>query len=295
MEAEFFDFYDWSIASQTAQELTLFGQPIEPSEGGPQLGAASFERDADEWTPTSWGQCRIELTAPGFGPARLRTRSRPRAGSRRHHGRSPRHRDGVHRWRSPRWPRRPGPRGGRRRGVRLDRRSRGTTNGGQRLSGGTRRSLLRGRLGRASPRQQDCLRRRRAARIGSTLAAFRVEPRIERTRRVAQRSLHRSNAEWAELRESTICCLLLGDYSGGVGEWSLTEARPDLGAGRAYLPECNASRGHNGQYASTFGREDRPLGLAPKVQFVRRGDADPRIRCSGAVPRTCCICRWRPI
>ena len=71
MEAEFFDFYDWSIASQTAQELTLFGQPIEPSEGGPQLGAASFERDADEWTPTSWGQCRIELTAPGFGPARF--------------------------------------------------------------------------------------------------------------------------------------------------------------------------------------------------------------------------------
>ena len=69
MEAEFFDLYDWSIASQTAQELTLFGQPIEPAADGPQYGAAGFERNADMWTPTGWGQCRIELTAPGLGPA----------------------------------------------------------------------------------------------------------------------------------------------------------------------------------------------------------------------------------
>jgi len=71
MEAEFFDLYDWSIASQTAQELTLFGQPIEPAEDSPQYGAAGFERNVDKWTPTGWGQCRIELTAPGFGPARF--------------------------------------------------------------------------------------------------------------------------------------------------------------------------------------------------------------------------------
>ena len=73
---EFFDRYDWSIAEQTDQALTLFGDPIdpvEPIEGYAEYGAASFERDAGRWVPVpdDWGECRIELTAPGFGPARF--------------------------------------------------------------------------------------------------------------------------------------------------------------------------------------------------------------------------------
>ena len=71
MEAEFFDLYDWAIATQTDQELALFGSPIEPTGDGPQYGSASFDREADSWKPSSWGQCRIELAAPGFGPARF--------------------------------------------------------------------------------------------------------------------------------------------------------------------------------------------------------------------------------
>ena len=74
MEAEFFDRYSWSIAAQSDQALTLFGNPIDPTEpieGYTEHGAASFERDADRWVPRSWGECRIELAAPGFGPARF--------------------------------------------------------------------------------------------------------------------------------------------------------------------------------------------------------------------------------
>ena len=71
MEAEFFDLYDWSIVTQTDQELVLFGSPLEPTADGPQYASASFDREAERWTPHSWGQCRIELTAPGFGPARF--------------------------------------------------------------------------------------------------------------------------------------------------------------------------------------------------------------------------------
>lgn len=30
-----------------------------------------FGLEADRWVPDGWGQCRIELSAPGFGPARF--------------------------------------------------------------------------------------------------------------------------------------------------------------------------------------------------------------------------------
>ena len=73
MEADFWDLYDWSIATQSDEELGLFGTPIKPTtvEGEPQYASARLDREGDRWTPHSWGQCRIELAAPGYGPARF--------------------------------------------------------------------------------------------------------------------------------------------------------------------------------------------------------------------------------
>ena len=68
---EFFDRYDWSIAEQTEQELRLFGHPFQPIPDYAEYGAAHFERQAGRWVPVpnEWGECRIELTAPGYLPA----------------------------------------------------------------------------------------------------------------------------------------------------------------------------------------------------------------------------------
>ena len=66
----FFDSYEWSVVSQTDQELALFGSLPEANGDGFQYVSAIFEKTTDgKWKPSNWGDCRIELTAPGFGPA----------------------------------------------------------------------------------------------------------------------------------------------------------------------------------------------------------------------------------
>ncbi|MGH2649674.1 MAG: hypothetical protein ACRDHK_00485 [Actinomycetota bacterium] len=70
-EAGFFDRYDWFVADQTPDSLTLFGQPASENEADPPYASASFERQADHWVPVGWGQCRIELDAPGWGNGRF--------------------------------------------------------------------------------------------------------------------------------------------------------------------------------------------------------------------------------
>lgn len=54
----------WSIASRTDSDLVLFGQ--QPSGG---TVTALFARQNDAWTPSGWGGCRIQIEAPGLGPA----------------------------------------------------------------------------------------------------------------------------------------------------------------------------------------------------------------------------------
>ena len=68
---EFFNRYAWTIAEQTDEELTLFGRPFQPIADYDEYGAAHFERQAGRWllVPDDWGECRIELTAPGYIPA----------------------------------------------------------------------------------------------------------------------------------------------------------------------------------------------------------------------------------
>jgi hypothetical protein len=78
MEADFFDLYDWWIVTQTPEALDLFGTPIEPldereanADGEPGYGYVSAVRETDHWKLDNWGQCRIQLTTPDFGPARF--------------------------------------------------------------------------------------------------------------------------------------------------------------------------------------------------------------------------------
>ena len=73
IEAVGFDVdYRWSIASRTDEELVLFGQG-ETTDAGSVT--ARFARQDDTWTPRSWGGCRVEIEADGYGPARLATES----------------------------------------------------------------------------------------------------------------------------------------------------------------------------------------------------------------------------
>jgi hypothetical protein len=67
----FVDGYTWSIASETNRKLGLFGRPPEGSSIDPPFGYALFTRGAGGWDPTSFGQCRIEVSAPGWGNARF--------------------------------------------------------------------------------------------------------------------------------------------------------------------------------------------------------------------------------
>ncbi len=69
-EAAFFDEYDWLISERTDTTLVLFGTPrFEPPVDTPPYAVATFVREGDVWQPEGWGQCRIELDAPGFGNA----------------------------------------------------------------------------------------------------------------------------------------------------------------------------------------------------------------------------------
>ena len=71
LEGEWFPSLDWTIANQTGAELQLFGTPKEPTGEDPGYGYADFARDGDRWRPTGWGDCRIQVTSPGLGPARF--------------------------------------------------------------------------------------------------------------------------------------------------------------------------------------------------------------------------------
>ena len=70
VEADGFDRdHRWSIAFKDADRLVLFGQGEGPD--GPSRLYAQFERRDDAWWPVAWGGCRVEIGAPGLGPARL--------------------------------------------------------------------------------------------------------------------------------------------------------------------------------------------------------------------------------
>jgi hypothetical protein len=68
---EFVDPYTWFLTDQSASERVLFGEPTEPSAGNPPYVYAALELRDGQWSPTGWGQCRIELEADGWGNARF--------------------------------------------------------------------------------------------------------------------------------------------------------------------------------------------------------------------------------
>lgn len=69
-EAGFFAGYDWFVAEKSDGELVLFGRPLGPvGPGDPPYADAVFELRDGLWEPAGWGQCRIEVNAPGFGNA----------------------------------------------------------------------------------------------------------------------------------------------------------------------------------------------------------------------------------
>jgi hypothetical protein len=57
----------WSIALRTDSELVLFGQADNAQTGNGS--AVSFEMRTGTWTPVGWGGCRVQIEAPGLGPA----------------------------------------------------------------------------------------------------------------------------------------------------------------------------------------------------------------------------------
>ena len=72
VEMQFFlDSYDWFVADRTDNSITLFGRPTETSAGEnePPHASMDLERRDGVWLPAGFGQCRIELDAPGFGSA----------------------------------------------------------------------------------------------------------------------------------------------------------------------------------------------------------------------------------
>lgn len=81
-EAGFFAGYDWFIAEKSDRELVLFGQSVGPvGPGDPPYASAVFEFRDGIWEPAGWGQCRIEVDAPGFGNAFWVLDGEPRPGS----------------------------------------------------------------------------------------------------------------------------------------------------------------------------------------------------------------------
>ena len=69
-EAQFFEEYEWYIAESDGDRLVLFGDAIgEQPEGAPPYADASFVKEGDNWKPQGWGQCRIDVSAEGFGNA----------------------------------------------------------------------------------------------------------------------------------------------------------------------------------------------------------------------------------
>ena len=63
--------YEWFIAEQVDDRILLFGRPLIPvGPGEPQFADALFEKAGEEWELKDFGQCHLEIIAPGFGPAR---------------------------------------------------------------------------------------------------------------------------------------------------------------------------------------------------------------------------------
>ncbi len=57
----------WSLALRTENRLVLFGQPEDP--GTTDWSDVRFDKRDASWTPVGWGGCRIQIEAPGLGPA----------------------------------------------------------------------------------------------------------------------------------------------------------------------------------------------------------------------------------
>lgn len=69
-EAGFFDGYRWTVAEESADSITIFGASLVAlPPDAPPYAHASFSRADGEWRPEGWGQCRIEVTAEGYGNA----------------------------------------------------------------------------------------------------------------------------------------------------------------------------------------------------------------------------------
>ena len=63
--------YEWSIAEQSDDRILLFGRPLAPMRPGePGFADALFEKREQQWELKDFGQCRLEIVAPGFGPGR---------------------------------------------------------------------------------------------------------------------------------------------------------------------------------------------------------------------------------
>ncbi len=72
VEMQFFlDSYDWFVADRTDDSITLFGRQADSvtEDLGPPSASMELENRDGLWLPAGFGQCRIELDAPGFGSA----------------------------------------------------------------------------------------------------------------------------------------------------------------------------------------------------------------------------------
>lgn len=71
-EAELINLYPWSVSTKSSTRLVLFGRAVDSqlSEEAPYADAL-LTNDGSGWRLVNWGQCRIIVDAPGFGPARV--------------------------------------------------------------------------------------------------------------------------------------------------------------------------------------------------------------------------------
>ncbi len=67
----FLESYDWFVAERTDERISLFGRQAEDvaEDIGPPYASMELENRDGLWLPGGFGQCRIELEAPGFGSA----------------------------------------------------------------------------------------------------------------------------------------------------------------------------------------------------------------------------------
>lgn len=81
-EAAFVDDYGWFVAERDGSSITLFGRSLRsPAPGEPPYASATFTRSEEGFRPLGWGQCRIEVSAPGWGNAHWVLDAQPPADS----------------------------------------------------------------------------------------------------------------------------------------------------------------------------------------------------------------------